>query len=63
LIDSAQETAHETSDRLRENGIANESANNAQYRFISSDAPETFLALGQRFLGSAIDRVETRTLG
>ena len=63
LIDSAQETARETADRLREKGIANESANGAHYRFIASDAPETFLALGQRFLGSEIDRVETRTLG
>jgi glutamate racemase len=63
LIDSAQETARETGDRLREKGIASELPNNAQYRFIASDAPETFLAMGQRFLGSAIDRVETRTLG
>jgi len=63
LIDSAQETARETADRLEEKGIANESANGAQYRFIASDAPDTFLELGQRFLGSAIDRVETRTLG
>jgi glutamate racemase len=63
LIDSAEETARETAERLEENGIANESQNSAQYRFIASDAPETFLALGQRFLGSAIDRVETRTLG
>lgn len=63
LIDSAQETARETGDRLRENGLANDSSNGAHYRFIASDAPDTFLALGQRFLGSAIDRVETRTLG
>ena len=63
LIDSAQETARETGERLRENGIVNESPNNAQYRFISSDAPDTFLTMAQRFLGSAIDRVETRTLG
>lgn len=63
LIDSAHETARETADRLREKRIANESPDQAQYRFIASDAPDTFLALGQRFLGSAIDRVETRTLG
>jgi len=63
LIDSAHETARETADRLRENGIANASPDHAQYRFIASDAPDTFLSLGQRFLGSAIDRVETRTLG
>ena len=63
LIDSAEETARETGEKLRENRIENESADSAQYRFIASDAPDTFLALGQRFLGSAIDRVETRTLG
>ena len=63
LIDSAEETARETSERLSENRIAHESPDKAQYRFIASDAPDTFLALGQRFLGSAIDRVETRTLG
>ena len=63
LIDSAEETAREAGERLEEKGIANDSTNGAHYRFIASDAPETFLALGQRFLGSAIDRVETRTLG
>jgi glutamate racemase len=63
LIDSAEETARETADRLDEKGIATDTENAAQYRFIASDAPDTFLALGQRFLGSAIDRVETRTLG
>jgi glutamate racemase len=63
LIDSAQETAREAGAILRANRIENETANQARYRFIASDAPDTFLALGQRFLGSAIDRVETRTLG
>jgi len=63
LIDSAQETAREAGAILRANRIENETANEARYRFIASDAPDTFLTLGQRFLGSAIDRVETRTLG
>ena len=63
LIDSAHETAREAGQVLRVNSIANESRNGARYRFIASDAPDTFLDLGQRFLGSAIDRVETRTLG
>jgi glutamate racemase len=63
LIDSAQETARETGELLRTNRIENQTPNAAQYRFIASDAPDTFLSLGQRFLGSAIDRVETRTLG
>ena len=63
LIDSAYETARETAQLLKANGLENKSPNEARYRFIASDAPDTFLALGERFLGSAIDRVETRTLG
>ncbi len=63
LIDSAHETAREAAAVLRANSIENETPNEARYRFIASDAPDTFLGLRQRFLGSAIDRVETRTLG
>jgi glutamate racemase len=63
LIDSAHETAREAGQVLRANSLENETPNDARYRFIASDAPDTFLSLGQRFLGSAIDRVETRTLG
>jgi glutamate racemase len=62
LIDSAHETAREAAQVLRDKGLENDSPN-ARYRFIASDAPDTFLELGQRFLGSAIDRVEARTLG
>jgi glutamate racemase len=63
LIDSAHETAREAGEVLRANELENERPNEARYRFIASDAPDTFLTLGQRFLGSPIDRVETRTLG
>ena len=63
LIDSAEETAREAGSVLRANSLDNKTPNSARYRFIASDAPDTFLSLGQRFLGSAIDRVETRTLG
>ena len=63
LIDSAHETARETAEVLKANGLENTSPNEARYRFIASDAPDTFLSLGERFLGSSIDRVETRTLG
>ena len=63
LIDSAYETAREAAEILRINSLENQTPNEARYRFIASDAPDTFLSLGQRFLGSAIDRVETRTLG
>jgi glutamate racemase len=63
LIDSAEETARETAVILGVNGLENASPDQARYRFIASDAPDTFLGLAQRFLGSPIDRVETRTLG
>ena len=63
LIDSAEETARETGEVLRAAGIETSLPNEARYRFIASDAPETFLQAGQRFLGSSIDRVETITLG
>lgn len=63
LIDSAHETARETGEVLRANGLENSASNGARYRFIASDAPDTFLSLGELFLGSPIDRVETRTLG
>jgi len=63
LIDSAQETAREAAEVLRSQNLQNDTPNEARYRFIASDAPDTFLQLGQRFLGSAIDRVEARTLG
>jgi glutamate racemase len=63
LIDSAQETARQAGEILREHGLENETPDSARYRFIASDAPDTFLGLGERFLGSPIDRVEKVTLG
>ena len=63
LIDSAYETAREAGELLRASGLENTTPDQARYRFIASDAPDTFLTMGQRFLGSAIDRVEALTLG
>lgn len=63
LIDSAEETARETAEILRAENLETPEKGNARYRFIASDAPETFLRVGSRFLGSPIDRVETITLG
>lgn len=63
LIDSAEETAAETASTLRAAGLEHAVTDDARYRFIASDAPEQFLRVGQRFLGSSIDRVETVTLG
>lgn len=63
LIDSAAETARKTAEILRAEKLQSERRDEARYRFIASDAPEQFLSVGQRFLGSSIDRVETITLG
>lgn len=62
LIDSAEETAADTVQMLAEHELAS-SAGEPDYRFVASDDPQQFLALGQRFLGDAIERVEIRSLG
>lgn len=65
LIDSAQETAAETARALGAAGLLADRRPRepVTHRFIASDAPDHFLRLGQRFLGSAIECVETLTLG
>jgi glutamate racemase len=63
LIDSAEETAAETGRVLVERGLASPEGGTPRHRFVASDAPQQFLQLGQRFLGTTIDRVETITLG
>ena len=62
LIDSAEETAAETARVLREHKIEAPDGD-ARYRFVASDDPEQFLAVGQRFLGAPLERVELVTLG
>ena len=70
LIDSAHETAAEAARVLTERQLLAPSNGNGwrrnaalRHRFVASDAPDHFLRLGQRFLGSAIECVETVTLG
>ncbi|HJU65416.1 MAG TPA: glutamate racemase [Gemmatimonadaceae bacterium] len=64
LIDSAEQTAAATASVLAERELCapNGQARNG-HRFISSDAPEQFLRLAQRFLGTPIEGVEKVTLG
>jgi glutamate racemase len=62
LIDSAEETAADTVRMLDEHGLAS-AATDGEHRFVASDDPQQFLALGQRFLGDAIECVEIRSLG
>lgn len=64
LIDSAAETAAEARRTLIEhNLVAPRLKGTLAHRFVASDDPDHFLRVGQRFLGSAIDRVEKVTLG
>lgn len=65
LIDSAEETAGEVARLLQERGLlhAPRTGDGPRYRFIASDVPEQFRNVGKRFLGAAIDQVETVTLG
>lgn len=66
LIDSAHETAAETARVLGSRGLLAPHVDpneRAVHRFIASDAPDHFLRLGQRFLGSTIEGVEHLTLG
>ena len=66
LIDSAHETAAETARVLGDRGLLATTAepnDKPAHRFIASDAPDHFLRLGQRFLGSTIESVEHLTLG
>jgi glutamate racemase len=62
LIDSAEETAADTRRMLAENDIAS-TRSEGEYRFVASDDPTQFFALGQRFFGDAIEHVEIRTFG
>jgi glutamate racemase len=62
LIDSAEETAADTRRMLQEFALASPSAA-PDYRFVASDDPQQFLALGQRFFGDTIERVEIRSVG
>ena len=62
LIDSAEETALDTQRMLAEHSLDAQSGE-GRYRFVASDDQQQFLALGQRFFGDTIDRVEIRTFG
>jgi glutamate racemase len=63
LIDSAEETASETTMLLRHHHLETSNTAPAKVRFIASDLPERFLHFGRQFIGLAIDHVETVTLG
>lgn len=60
LVDSAAETANALSEVLRDRAIdASPDRVRAPHRFVATDAPEAFRRVGQRFIGPALDDVET----
>lgn len=58
LIDSAEETAHETRRLLQHLHLLADPGARATLRVVASDAPERFLALGRRFLDESMAHVE-----
>jgi len=63
LVDSAAETAEELARTLEARGLLAPAVDQARHRFIASDDPRQFLALGARFLAQPIEHVEIRTFG
>ena len=59
---SAEQTAREVRQLLSERGLLSD-ASAPTHRFYATDAPGQMLRLGRRFLGDAIERVETLAIG
>jgi glutamate racemase len=57
LIDSAAETAMEVSIRLSAQGLENKGNEGSLKEFYVTDSPEAFKAVGERFLGHAIENI------
>ena len=62
LVFSAEETAREVAETLARKGIENDPAREGVYRFLTTGDPETFRAIGRRFLQLPIGEVEHVTL-
>lgn len=58
LIDSAHETAHEVRRVLEKLNLNNQLGGTAYMRYLVTDAPARFKAIGERFLGCDIPAVE-----
>src|ERR671926_1853084 len=62
LVFSAEETAREVAETLLRKGIENDAAREGTYRFLTTGDPETFRAMGARFLQLPIADVERVSL-
>lgn len=63
LVDSAQETAKEIKNILRQYKMENTSASDPLRMFYVTDAPERFLKVGERFLDQMIEVIERISVG
>jgi len=57
MIDSAEEIAEEVLKVMREEGLCNRSDNKGHHKYFVSDAPDRFIELGMRFLGTELEEV------
>src|SRR6266545_3270111 len=62
LVFSAEETAREVAETLARKGIEHDPARAGTYRFLTTGEPESFRAMGARFLQLPIDEVEHVTI-
>ncbi len=62
LVFSAEETAREVAETLTRKGFENDAAREGTYRFLTTGEPESFRALGERFLQLPLGAVETVTV-
>jgi glutamate racemase len=62
LVFSADETAREVAETLARKGIENDAEREGSYRFLTTGAPDSFRALGQRFLQLPLGDVEVVTV-
>ncbi len=62
LVFSADETAREVAQTLARKGFENDAAREGTYRFLTTGEPDSFRALGERFLQLPLRDVETVTV-
>jgi glutamate racemase len=58
LINSAEETAKELKNYLKEKKLLNKTSKKPVYKFFVSDQPQKFIQIGQRFLGRKIKKAQ-----
>ena len=58
LVDSARETAGEVFSILQETGLMADGGGMVPPRFFVTDAPDRFMRLGTRFLGTDVEEVK-----